>query len=80
LRFIWTDSNGRDFDTGTNITNAPSIPSEIVGWNWGSSEDRTQPFLYWGGDNTQSGAECVMVDIKSIQDVYTNDPSLTMPE
>lgn len=80
LRFIWTDSNGRDFDTGTNITNAPSIPSEIVGWSWGSSENRTQPFLYWGGDNTQSGAECVMVDIKSIQDVYTNDPSLTMPE
>lgn len=65
LRFIWTDSNGRDFDTGTNITNAPSIPSEIVGWSWGSSENRTQPFLYWGGDNTQSGAECVMVDIKS---------------
>lgn len=80
LRFIWTDSNGRDFDTGTNITNAPSIPSEIVGWSWGSSENRTQPFLYWGGDNTLSGAECVMVDIKSIQDVYTNDPSLTMPE
>lgn len=80
LRFIWTNSNGRDFDTGTNITNAPGIPSEIVGWSWGSSENRTQPFLYWGGDNTQSGAECVMVDIKSIQDVYTNDPSLTMPE
>lgn len=80
LRFIWTTSNGRDFDTGTNITNAPGIPSEIVGWSWGSSEDRTQPFLYWGGDNTQSGAECVMLDIKSIQDVYTNDPSLTMPE
>lgn len=80
LRFLWTDSNGRDFDTGTNITNAPSIPSEIVGWSWGSSKNRTQPFLYWGGDNTQSGAECVMVDIKSIQDVYTNDPSLTMPE
>lgn len=80
LRFIWTTSNGRDFDTGTNITNAPGIPSEIVGWNWGSSENRTQPFLYWGGDNTQSGAECVMVDIKSIQDVYTNNPGLTMPE
>lgn len=76
LRFIWTDSNGRDFDTGTNITNAPSVPSEIVGWSWGSSENRTQPFLYWGGDNTQSGAECVMVDIKSIQDVYTNQRKL----
>lgn len=75
LRFIWTTSNGRDFDTGTNITNAPGIPNEVVGWSWGSSEDRTQPFLYWGGDNTQSGAECVMVDIKSIQDVYTNDPN-----
>ena len=84
LRFIWTDSNGRDFDTGTNITNAPSIPSEIVGWSWGSSENRTQPFLYWGGDNTQSGAECVMIDIKSIQDVYNNqyngESGLTMPE
>lgn len=80
LRFIWSTSNGRDFDTGTNITNAPGIPSEVVGWSWGSSENRTQPFLYWGGDNTQSGAECVMVDIKSVQDVYANDPSLTMPE
>lgn len=80
LRFIWATSNGSDFDTGTNITNAPGIPNKVVGWSWGSSEDRTQPFLYWGGDNTQSGAECVMVDIKSIQDVYTNDPSLTMPE
>lgn len=84
LRFIWTDSNGRDFDTGTNITNAPSIPSEIVGWSWGLSENRTQPFLYWGGDNTQSGAECVMIDIKSIQDVYNNqyngESGLTMPE
>lgn len=80
LRFIWTTSNGRDFDTGTNITNAPGIPSEIVGWSWGSSENRTQPFLYWGGDNTQSGAECVMIDIKSIQDVYTNNSDLTMPE
>lgn len=80
LRFIWSTSNGRDFDTGTNITNAPGIPSEIVGWNWGSSENRTQPFLYWGGDNTQSGAECVMIDIKSIQDVYTNNSDLTMPE
>lgn len=80
LRFIWSTFNGRDFDTGTNITNAPGIPNEVVGWSWGSSEDRTQPFLYWGGDNTQSGAECVMVDIKSIQDVYTNDTSLTMPE
>ncbi len=80
LRFIWTDANGRDFDTGTNITNAPGVPDGIVGYDHGNSEDRTQPFLYWGGDNVQSGAECVMIDIKSIQDVYTNDPSLTMPE
>lgn len=80
LRFIWTDSNGRDFDTGTNITNAPGVTNNIVGYGHGHSEGNTQPYLYWGGDNTQSGAECVMVDIKSVQDVYTNDPSLTMPE
>ncbi len=80
LRFIWTNFNGRDFDTGTNITNAPGIPSEVVGYGWGSSENRTQPFLYWGGDNTQSGAECVMIDIKSVQDAYANTPDLTIPE
>lgn len=80
LRFIWANSNGRDFDTGTNITNAPGIPSEVVGYGWGSSENRTQPFLYWGGDNTQSGAECVMIDIKSVQDAYANTPDLTIPE
>lgn len=80
LRFIWTDANGRDFDTGTNITNAPGITSEVVGWSWGSSENRTQPFLYWGGDNTQSGAECVMVDIKAVQDSYELQPEYTMPE
>lgn len=80
LRFIWTGDNGRDFDTGTNITNAPLVPSEIVGWKWGESEERTQPFLYWGGDNTASGAECVMIDIKSVQDVYANDPYSTIPE
>lgn len=80
LRFIWSTSNGRDFDTGTNITNAPGIPNEVVGWSWGSSENRTQPFLYWGGDNTSSGAECVMIDIKAVQDSYELQPEYTMPE
>lgn len=72
LRFVWTNQNGQDFDTGTNITNAPGITSEIVGWAYGESHGRTQPYLYWGGDNTASGAECVMLDIKAIQDFYNN--------
>lgn len=80
LRFIWTKADGSDFDTGTNITNAPGVTNTIIGYGYGPSEGSTQPYLYWGGDNTASGAECVMVDIKSIQDFYTNSSNLTIPE
>ena len=31
LRFVWTDENGKDFDTGTNITNVPDITAYLVG-------------------------------------------------
>lgn len=79
LRFIWTKADGSDFDTGTNITNAPGVTNNIVGYGYGPSEGNTQPYLYWGGDNTASGAECVMVDIKSIQDFYEDTPN-SIPE
>lgn len=79
LRFIWTKADGSDFDTGTNITNAPGVTNNIVGYGYGSSEGNTQPYLYWGGDNVASGAECVMVDIKSIQDFYEDTPN-SIPE
>lgn len=79
LRFIWTKADGSDFDTGTNITNAPGIPNGIVGYGYAPSEGNTQPYLYWGGDNAASGAECVMVDIKSIQDFYADIPN-SIPE
>ena len=68
LRFLWTYDDGSDFDTGTNIeTYINGIPNSVVGWSWGSSEGRTQPYLYWGGDNVTSGAECVMVDVGAIK-------------
>ena len=68
LRFLWTNDDGNDFDTGTNIeTRINGIPNETVGWSWGRSESRTQPYLYWGGDNVTSGAECVMVDVGAIK-------------
>lgn len=79
LRFIWTRADGSDFDTGTNITNAPGITNNIVGYGYAPSEGNTQPYLYWGGDNIASGAECVMVDIKSIQDFYADIPN-SIPE
>lgn len=79
LRFIWTKADGSDFDTGTNITNAPGVTNNIVGYGYGPSEGNTQPYLYWGGDNVASGAECVMVDIKSIQDFYEDTPN-SIPE
>lgn len=79
LRFIWTKADGSDFDTGTNITNAPGVTNNIVGYGYGHSEGNTQPYLYWGGDNVASGAECVMVDIKSIQDFYEDTPN-SIPE
>lgn len=44
-----------------------------VGWSWNLSQI---PYLYWGGDNTDSGAECVMFNIESMIDLEDKMPDI----
>lgn len=57
LRYIWGSDDGRDLDTKSYYVNSPinSLNYIAVGWSWNLSQI---PYLYWGGDNTNSGAEC----------------------
>ena len=67
LRYIWNSSDGRDYDTATWYSNSPvsSMNNYKVGWQWNSSY---APYIYWGGDNTSSGAECVMLNIEAFNE------------
>lgn len=59
LRYIWGSDDGRDLNTKSYYVNSPinSLNYVAVGWSWNLSQI---PYLYWGGDNTDSGAECVI--------------------
>lgn len=58
-------------DTKSYYVNSPinSLNYIAVGWSWNLSQI---PYLYWGGDNTDSGAECVMFNIESMIDFEDN--------
>lgn len=75
LRYIWGSDDGRDLDTKSYYVNSPinSLNYIAVGWSWNSSHI---PYLYWGGDNTDSGAECVMFNIESMIDLEDNMPDI----
>lgn len=62
LRYIWGSDDGRDLDTKSYYVNSPinSLNYIAVGWSWNLSQI---PYLYWGGDNTDSGAECVLIPL-----------------
>ena len=75
LRYIWGSDDGRDLDTKSYYVNSPinSLNYIAVGWSWDSSQI---PYLYWGGDNTDSGAECVMFNIESMIDLEDKMPDI----
>ncbi len=62
LRYIWTDNGGKDLDTRTSISNPPR--NTAVGWNRGEGD---LTYLTWGGDNTGSGVESVLLNIKDLK-------------
>lgn len=75
LRYIWGSIDGKDLDTKSYYVNSP-IPSlnySAVGFGWNSN---SIPYLYWGGDNTSSGAECVMFNIESMIDLEEQMPDV----
>lgn len=75
LRYIWGSDDGRDLDTKSYYVNSPidSLNYVAVGWSWNLSQI---PYLYWGGDNTDSGAECVMFNIESMIDLEDKMPDI----
>ena len=91
LKYIWTDADGKDFDTATHVEGTKIddldnkyvgfglrdsigyfngfIPSSITSSNTSHAvNDETHYYLKHGGDNRQSGAECVMINMKEIMD------------
>lgn len=74
LRYIWGSSDGRDLDTKSYYVNSPTnINYTAVGYGW---TDNQKPYLYWGGDNVQSGAECIMFNIESMIDLEDQMPDI----
>ncbi len=62
IRYRWTSSGGTDLDTRTLITSPPR--NNVVGWDRLVSDNN---YLQWGGDNTGSGVEAVLIDVKALQ-------------
>jgi hypothetical protein len=73
IRYIWTESGGRDLDTRTRITN----PQRNVDVGW-SRSGNDQNFLTWGGDNTGMGVESILLDLKSLQETYPINNGFTI--
>lgn len=69
LRYIWGTDAGRDLDTKSYYKNSPinDLNYVAVGFSWQSGK---HPYLYWGGDNVNSGAECVMFNIEEMVKGY----------
>lgn len=84
FRYKWT--SGKDLDTDTKIVNAYSsaLNNKAVGWNRNravptSSGSPNSAVLYWGGDNTGTGEESILFNVKYLKENYYNDvPALTL--
>lgn len=70
LTYNWTDADGKDFDTATHVegTKISNLDNKYVGFSFDTSSisGKTGVYLQHGGDNTLSGAECVMINMKEI--------------
>lgn len=75
LRYLWGTRDGRDLDTKSYYVNSPisNINYYPVGWSWNANYT---PYLYWGGDNVQSGAECIMFNIESMIELEDQMPDV----
>ena len=65
IRYIWTEEGGADLDTRTAIISPPR--NQIVGWGKQTADEN---FLVWSGDNTGSGVESVLLDMKALKTNY----------
>lgn len=73
FRYLWESSSGRDLNTMTEAlnSNVPTIDNLAVGWSGpGNGDSSVREVLKWGGDNTDSGKECVWMSVKDLRAKY----------
>jgi hypothetical protein len=70
VRYIWTSEDGRDLDTFTGFINTgTAYDNDWVGYAQGDPKVPTgaadaSASLFWASDNTQSGVEAVLMNLK----------------
>ena len=57
---------GLDLDTRTKMT-IPAVPGDYVGWGRGVTQSN---IVTWGGDNTGSGVESVLINVAAYRAAY----------
>lgn len=68
----YTFKDGVDLDTRTKII-APGVPGPYVGWGQGVTQEN---ILTWGGDNTGTGLESVLVDVNRFRRDYPSSQEM----
>lgn len=69
VRFIWGPGDGDDLDTRTQIV-SPSLPGAV---GWSRNGTLHGGALIWGGDNTGSGLESVLIDFPTLTAAYPTE-------
>lgn len=72
IKIDYTFTNGLDLDTRSKIT-VPSVPGDYLGWGRSSQQSNV---LYWGGDNTGTGLETVLLNLANFRSAYPSSSSI----
>ena len=74
VKYQWSEADGTDLDTRTWIS-SPDRSEHKVGWSRLSNDLN---YLQWNEDNTGSGVESVLIDMKSIQQDFPNQKDIAI--
>jgi hypothetical protein len=74
MLLTYTFTDGRDLDTRTKITN-PDVGGDYVGWGRSQTQGNC---LTWGGDNTGTGLESVLINLNTFRASFPNNAELTV--
>lgn len=84
LRYSWSDSDGKDFDTATGFldTGMSDVDGKFVGWSLGYETTSMQVgnYIIHGGDNMSSGKEAALINMRellSAPGLNENEPSVS---
>ena len=74
VKYQWSEADGTDLDTRTWIS-SPDRSEHKVGWSRLSNDLN---YLQWNQDNTGSGVESVLIDMKSIQKDFPSQKDIAI--